>query len=232
MPDAWWTTNRKLAPSSSSVASAPGEAWACMASTAWAATPASTSAVGVLVVSHRAGLVAVEVEGAEADGAHLKREPEHGPGARRHRRRREGQPAGRVGLGQVGLEHGRFSWWASTQGPSPRVYCNSSIRSLTALLEHTEPCCTSPVMSMMPAPLMSATSAQTSHSRAGSGSAADPADSRARMRRSRSPPWVPSPVDPVRPSGALLAIRGEALNEVRIKLRTRARSRRRTKPSG
>ena len=67
-------------------------------------------------------------------------------------------------------------------GPSPSVYCNSSITALTAFVVHTEPWGRSPDSSMMPAPDISVTSALTSHSRF----ASSPPASRARRDRIRS----------------------------------------------
>ena len=80
MPAAWCTTKWKSEPASSSAASAPGGASACMASTARAATPAMTRASACWSALNGSGAVAIEVEGAEADGADLQREAEHRPG--------------------------------------------------------------------------------------------------------------------------------------------------------
>jgi hypothetical protein len=62
--------------------------------------------VGVLVIRHRARLVAVEIEGAEPDCANLEWKPEDRPDAGRDRRRGERQPPGRARIDQVGLEDG------------------------------------------------------------------------------------------------------------------------------
>src|SRR5687768_17251626 len=135
---------------------------------------------------------------------------------------------GRSGSARSASTTGRSSRWASTQGPSPRVNCSSSISALTSLLEHTEPCCVSPVMSMMPAPVMSATLAHASHRRAGSGSLLHPDDNSARMRNSRSPAMARPSVDHaehVAPSSTW-----EALNEVWIQ-RAPGLGRSRTKPT-
>jgi hypothetical protein len=90
-----------------------------------------------------------------------------------------------AGSAKSGSTTGPPCRWASTQGPSPNVYCNSSIRALTSLDVHTDPCGRKPAINMMPAPLISVTSAHTTHSR-------DVAPlpsaslSRARMRSTRS----------------------------------------------
>ena len=53
-------------------------------------------------------------------------------------------------------------------GPSPSVYCSSSISVLTAFVVHTEPCGSSPDNSMIPAPDIRVISAHTTHSRVAS----------------------------------------------------------------
>ena len=151
----------------------------------------------MLVVGERPGSVAVEVERAEADGADLEREAEDGPRAGLDGRAGEGQPAGRAGVGQIGLEHrpvlvvgvdARPLAERRTAAPrsarSPRRWCTPS------------PAGTSPDMSMIPAPLIAgdlgAHLAQPLGLRCREGRGAT---SWPRMRRRRSP-------DTVRPSRA------------------------------
>ena len=92
-----------------------------------------------------------------------------------------------AGAARSGSTIGRCWWWASMHGPSPRVYCSSSISALTSSVVHTDPCGTLPVViSMIPAPLSSVTSAQTSHKRAAPPPPAGSTDSRARIIANRS----------------------------------------------
>ena len=89
-----------------------------------------------------------------------------------------------AGSARSGSSTTRLLRWASTHGPSPSVYCRSSIKVLTSSVVHTDPCGTSRDMSMIPAPDTQATRALTSHSWAAE--VLWPANS-ARARRSLSP---------------------------------------------
>lgn len=104
-----------------------------------AAMSADDQRGGVLFVAERTRLVAVEVEGAETNGADLEGKPHTasapalitGPLNPIHREME--------GSARSGSRTGRPWWYASTQGPSPREYCSSSISALTPSVVHTEP---------------------------------------------------------------------------------------------
>ena len=91
-----------------------------------------------------------------------------------------------AGSARSGSTTGWLWRYASTHGPSPSVNCSSSIVALTSFVVHTEPCGCSSIISMIPAPVISVTSAQTTHRRVVDGLPwASPAR-RVRMRSNRS----------------------------------------------
>ena len=61
--------------------------------------------VGVLIGAHGSGAVAIQVEGAEADGTDLQRKAEHRSSPRGDRRAAERDPPGSSGARQIGFEH-------------------------------------------------------------------------------------------------------------------------------
>ena len=90
--------------------------------------------------------------------------------------------------------------WASTHGPSPSVYCSSSITWLTSSLVHNDPRGISPDISMTPAPVTPAIPGHTSHSRA-EDHAFPPADNSARIRSSLPPGIVSDTIPGRHPAG-------------------------------
>ena len=112
----------------------------------------------------RSGSVAIQVERAETHVADRHREPEHGAGPDATAAGGT-PPSANAGCGEIGFADRRRSRWASMHGPSPNVYCNSSIRALTPLVVHIEPWATSSVISTIPAPIVSVTATQIWHNR-------------------------------------------------------------------
>src|SRR5512140_1462938 len=76
--------------------------------------------------------------------------------------------------------------WASTHGPSPSVYCSSSIRWLTSSLVHNDPRGISPDISITPAPVTPASPGHAPHSQA-EDHTPPPAENAATTRCSLSP---------------------------------------------
>ena len=137
---------------------------ACRTSTAWAATSAMTSA----------SACCSSVSGPGWSRYRLSAPRRTAPTWRGNRRRpvTPASSAGplnashraRRGRTRSGSSTGRSWGTRRRMGPRPARTASCSMRSLTSSVVHTEPAGTSPDISMIPAPLMPATSAHTSHS--------------------------------------------------------------------
>ena len=121
--------------------------------------------VGVLFVAEPPRPVTAKVERSEPGRSHLKGETEDGSHSRLHGRRRKRRPSRGDRVSKFRFKHGPVVAVRVHTGPSPRAYCNCSIRSLILLVVHSEPPGVSDHISMTPAPLMPVASAQTWHSR-------------------------------------------------------------------
>ncbi len=165
MPDAWWTTNRKLPLASRPGARRPGAASACIPMIARAATPARTTASACWSSVNGPGRSRYRLSAptrtwpTDIGNPNTARTPASTADLVNSAHRDV------AGSARSGSTTAAWSRWASMHGPSPRVYCNSSISALTSLVVHTDPCGVSPDKSMMPAPLISVSSAETLHRR-------------------------------------------------------------------
>ena len=118
----------------------PGAAPACMREDGAGRDVGHDQGVGVLVVGERAGPVAIQVQRTDVDVAD-RRPGTRTPLGRRRRQRERANSDQRIvaGWARSGSMTGVCWRWASMHGPSPSVYCSSSIRVLTSFVVHTEP---------------------------------------------------------------------------------------------